>query len=82
MNTDNVLKFTPGKAQVEGKRKGSSQVLKFRRKLATYPTLEQLMRNEAPNPPHEELMLMLTPGPRAAAKLAKYRADRDAVNLN
>jgi len=60
-----------GKDAKTGKEKGPCRVLKFRRKNA--PTLEELMRNEAPTPDLEELLLMLRPGKRAAAELERYR---------
>jgi len=94
VNTDNVIKFIPSKGRGESSKRSSrkkspfstgsedSRVVKFRKKAATYPTLEQLMRNEAPTPDLEELLLMLRPGKRAVAQLARYRADRDAVSLN
>lgn len=57
----------------DDKEKVPCRVLKFNKKAATYPTLEELMRNEAPTPDLEELLLMLRPGKRAAAELERYR---------
>ena len=62
----------------------TARVLKFRRK--TPLTLEALfdaiiLDPDTPTPPLEELLLMLKPGKRAVAQLAKYRAKRDAVNF-
>ena len=54
----------------------TARVLKFRRK--TPLTLEALfdairLDPDTPMPPLEELLLMLRPGKRGVAKLAKYR---------